>query len=1289
MSTNIGQLASDLYKAMSESDNKKPKPYDTQAEVVRVDGNVAYIHIPGGVDETPVQITTSVKPGDMVMARLSGGRAWVLGNSTSPPTDDSTAYYAVNIANNVQKNVVEINNYVVEEIDAQKAVIGDLEADTAKIHNLTADELSATVGYINDITAESITANDIVADHATIDSLDVESMSAAVAYIGDLTAENITANDIVADHEIVNNLDATYASIDLANVNNAWIQNGVIKNGAIADAQIIGVSANKLTAGTIDASNITVTNLNADNITTGTINGQRIGSESITLDKLAEEVPTKEYLDNVAENLQGQIDGQIETWTGTVVPTLNNSPASSWTTAAERKKHVGDIYYVVNAANSADGYTYRFTESGTTYSWTLIKDNQITKALQDIIDIQGDISDIEQFDSQISSWKTDTTQELSSLKTRTSTLETGMGNKVDTSTFNELSQTVDENSASITSLSTTVAGKADSSTVTTLSNTVNSVKQTADQNKADISSLTETVESKADGSTVSTLSSTVNTIQQTANSNSSKISNLTTVLGTNADGTTKAGDIVHRTSAVEQDLSGFKTTVSQTYQTKSAMGNYSTTSQMNTAIEQSANEITQSVSETYQTKSDMDSYSTTTQMNSAINQKANQITTSVAQTYATNARVSTAESSIQQNADNIALKVSQDDVIASINASPESITINANRVNIAGAAIFDSYSLKSETVSNVVIEYAVGNNSSSAPTTGWSSNTPTWTTGKYIWQRTAKTINGSTTYTYTCIQGAKGETGAQGPQGEQGPQGSQGSQGPKGDSALWYFGTALSHTSGTATLSTSSTSGVIVGAMYLNSSKDLVYRCTAISGTTATWTYAGSLVPTTSLAKTQQIYYRSNSSTAPSGPSSIITTVSETNNTWTLTRLPMIDPSSTSYKYCYTCTQYISVSNELITNSTVVADKAHTVIDGGNIITGTVTANAMNASSGTFDTALIPDLSADKITTGTLDASKITVTNLTVGQSQVTGLTAALAGKQAAGDYATNTALNNEVNARKAVYATSSTSGSTQAKAATCANFALYTGASVTVTFSNANTHATPTLNVNSTGAKTIKSYTGAALTEAEYKWAAGAAINFVYDGSYWRMQDSGTFQAKADAAASASAASTSASNASTSATNAASSASTASTKASEASTSATNAASSASTASSKATAAANSASTASTKASEASTSATNAASSASTASTKASEASASATNASNSATAAAEVVDWTVGIIVTAINYSANTATLSVTAYKGGVAQSSGFTRQWYKNSTKITGQTGATLSVTDLSASYTCIIS
>lgn len=233
----------------------------------------------------------------------------------------------------------------------------------------------------------------------------------------------------------------------------------------LKDDTITVIDAGHITTGTIDASNITVTNLNADNITTGTINGQRIGVGSLSLDKLAEDVYTETEVDNIVDNLQTQIDGAIETWTGTNVPTLNNTPASTWTTDSIKDTHVGDVYFVVNDQSQQNGYNYRFTKTisnGTsTYSWQLIKDNDVTNALQRLTTAEGKIGNIETFDSTVSSYMTNTDNEITSIKSAATTLagrvDTAEGTlvtKVDTSTFNTLSQTVEGNTQSISSLST-------------------------------------------------------------------------------------------------------------------------------------------------------------------------------------------------------------------------------------------------------------------------------------------------------------------------------------------------------------------------------------------------------------------------------------------------------------------------------------------------------------------------------------------------------------------------------------------------------------------------------------------------------------------------------------------------------------------------------------------------------------------------------------------------------------------------------------------------------------------
>ena len=413
-------------------------------------------------------------------------------------------------------------------------------SDTGTAYNIVYDSLSTRIAdTATDLHTNYVRTDVLDASVATLGYLKTENLDAEVANVGYLKTEDLDAEVANVGYLKAATAELTYAHIDLANVNNAWITNGVIKNGAIVDAQIGNVSANKMTTGTLDASNITVTNLSADSITTGslTVGGLTINvtQDTASLDGSAIEDGTI-TLSGLSQEVTDKIDGAIETFTTDVVPTLNNYPASSWTTAEEKSTHVGDVCYVVNAASSADGYCYRFTYDNTsqTFSWILIKDSDVTKALQELIDVEGDISGLQSFQSTTTSWMTSTDSEISSLQSRATSLETDMGTKVDTSTFNTLSQAVDTNTASITSLSTTVASKADQSTVTTLSNTVNTLQQTVDSNTLSISNLTTTTEEIVDE-----LNDQSNLIETTS----------------------------VQVSTLQQDLSGFQTTVSETYAT--------------------------------------------------------------------------------------------------------------------------------------------------------------------------------------------------------------------------------------------------------------------------------------------------------------------------------------------------------------------------------------------------------------------------------------------------------------------------------------------------------------------------------------------------------------------------------------------------------------------------------------------------------------------------------------------------------------------------------------------------
>lgn len=321
---------------------------------------------------------------------------------------------------------------------ATSARIDTVTGDLASYKNVVAENFSAANGKIENLETTTLKAADAKLTYATIESLNALKGDVADLNVGSLTARVATIEGAYISKTETKQLLAGYADIKLANVAAGTIGSALIGDGAITDAKIASVSANKLTAGTIDAAKITVINLNADNLTVGKINGKLIGTGTVDLDKLSKEVPTKAYLDSVQNGLQNQIDNAIQTYTTDTIPTLKNSPASSWTDNSTKAKHVGDICYVSNAGGNADGYCYRFTNTGTSaapvYEWVLIKDSDVNKALQELVTVNGDISGLKTFQSETSSWRKSTDTEISSVKTRTTTIETTYSTKEETKT---------------------------------------------------------------------------------------------------------------------------------------------------------------------------------------------------------------------------------------------------------------------------------------------------------------------------------------------------------------------------------------------------------------------------------------------------------------------------------------------------------------------------------------------------------------------------------------------------------------------------------------------------------------------------------------------------------------------------------------------------------------------------------------------------------------------------------------------------------------------------------------
>ena len=193
----------------------------------------------------------------------------------------------------------------------------------------------------------------------------------------------------------------------------------------------------------------------------------------------------------------------------------------------------------------------------------------------------------------------------------------------------------------------------DYATNSSLTQTANSIKaQVTEVSKTANSAMSKvtTVEQTANGlsSKITEQAKTLNATVRTANeAKSTADSNKTTI----SQVSTTASDALSKASTVEQDLNGFKTTVANTYQPKSGMGSYATTSQLT----QTANQIRGEVSEKYQSKNGMSSYATT----SALTQKADEITGKVTEVAKTAQGNTTTISQVSQKVDRINTTLSQ------------------------------------------------------------------------------------------------------------------------------------------------------------------------------------------------------------------------------------------------------------------------------------------------------------------------------------------------------------------------------------------------------------------------------------------------------------------------------------------------------------------------------------------------------------------------------------------------------------------------------------------------------
>lgn len=201
----------ELLDAINTISQSKDKSYDTPATVLRVEGETVWVHIDGGADETPVQKTINCSEGEIVQVRISNGSAFLVGNASAPPTDDTTANVAHFIAEEADVKATE----AIRSVNAiVQTVQGKVDSGGSNVTDLSSTMYQNEYGV--NIYNDTLDVGDSYA-HIDGDSFDIKEVT-TVGQIDD-TNDPVVAS-FGADESVIKSSDATTENKLTFNSNN-------------------------------------------------------------------------------------------------------------------------------------------------------------------------------------------------------------------------------------------------------------------------------------------------------------------------------------------------------------------------------------------------------------------------------------------------------------------------------------------------------------------------------------------------------------------------------------------------------------------------------------------------------------------------------------------------------------------------------------------------------------------------------------------------------------------------------------------------------------------------------------------------------------------------------------------------------------------------------------------------------------------------------------------------------------------------------------------------------------
>lgn len=444
----------------------------------------------------------------------------------------------------------DIKYATIENLNATNAQIHTLEGDYGEFRVLTADRLSAVDADIKNLHADKLDADEADIRYATITELNAEK-----AKIVDLTADVADIDTLIFGSASGSTIQTSFANAVIAQLGNAQIKSAMIDS----------VTASKIVSGDIITDKVNVKSEDGRLIISDeTIQISDDNRVRVQIGKDA----SNDYSINVWD-----ADGNLMFSEGGITDSaikeaiIRNDMVSNDANISASKLDIDSLFTEINGSTKTINSTKIYLDDK---KQTLdVAFNSMSTDVDGISDdVKTNATAISVIQGQISSkvWQQDINTAIDDVEGDIETLSTK---------YTTLDQDLDSISATVASHTTQISNKADKSTVTSVSNKVTSLETDLDGFRTSVSS-TYATKTEVNNATdeleeiTEDLSTKHSTLQQTVNGLSSTVTSHTSQIANKADKSTVT-TVTNQVAELESGLNGFKSTVSSTYATKTAL----------------------------------------------------------------------------------------------------------------------------------------------------------------------------------------------------------------------------------------------------------------------------------------------------------------------------------------------------------------------------------------------------------------------------------------------------------------------------------------------------------------------------------------------------------------------------------------------------------------------------------------------------------------------------------------------------------------------------------------------